>query len=499
MTEESGEHPDSAIARKAVSGAMWSTAAGLIARALSLVGTVLLVRFVSPADYGEVQAASILVQTASQVATLGVGAYIIAYPKAGRGVAFHATFIHVGLGILAMSLLWPLRDQLGPLFDAHQVGSFIPGLILSTILDRFSFMAERPVVRDLAFRRVSLSRTLGEIAYTTVSVYTAWKGAGAMSVVYGNMVRSAVRLLVLLLTSDWREWALPCRLQLATLKVLVPYGVVVAIESLGEFGARKWDNLVATRLFGVGVGGQYGLAYNLADLPSVQIGEQISDVLLASYAHVDPERRPAAVMRAASLMAVIMCPLSLGLGAVGPTIARAFFKPEWQLIGPFLMVLAGVLVSRPIGSVYSTYIMIVKGPKPLMYGELMVLTLLMALLVTVGRLGPLWICAMVGVAFAVRALFFMWYFQRMEGLRVTTALARLFPIFLACLPMFGAVLAVRHGLINLGVSRPVLSLLLEVAAGGLAYIAAVWMLARDVSEDFLNLVMNALRRRGLRS
>lgn len=495
MTTDDGEHPDSAIARKAVSGAMWSTAAGLIARALSLVGTVLLVRFLAPSEYGEVQAASVLVLTASQFATLGVGAYIISFPKSGRAVAFHATFIHVGLGVVAMGLVWVMRDQLGPLFEVPNVGRFIPGLILSAVLDRLSFMAERPVVRDLGFRRVSLSRTLGELTYTTVSVYAAWKGHGAMAVVYGNVARSIMRLISMMLTSDWREWAMPCRLDVKILKEIVPYGAVVSIESLAEFGARRWDNLVVTRLFGTGVAGQYVLAYNLADLPSIQIGEQIADVLLASYAHVDPEKRPAAVVRAASLMALVMCPLSIGLGAVGPTIAKAFFKPEWSLIGPFLMVLAMALVVRPIGAVYSTYLMIVKGPKPLMYGEILAVALMMALLLTVGRLDPLWICGMVGVAFTFRALFFMWYFQRTDGVKVTTGLARVFPMFLACIPMIAAVIGVRVGLPKVGIDRPVISLVLEIIAGGLAYTLSVLVLARDACEDFMGLVRKALKRR----
>jgi hypothetical protein len=40
------------------------------------------------------------------------------------------------------------------------------------------------------------------------------------------------------------------------------------------------------------------------------------------------------------------------------------------MIGPFLLVLPMVLVVRPIGAVYSSYLMIVRGPKPLMVTEI---------------------------------------------------------------------------------------------------------------------------------
>jgi PST family polysaccharide transporter len=119
----------------------------------------------------------------------------------------------------------------------------------------------------------------------------------------------------------------------------------------------------------------------------------------------------------------------------------------------------------------------------------------MVLLLTVGRMGPLWICAMVGVAFAFRALFFMWYFQRTDGVTISSGLVRLLPIFLACVPMVAAVVGTRMGLLQAGIDRPVVSLILEIIAGGVAYTGCVVLLARDASEDFLGLVRKALRRR----
>jgi O-antigen/teichoic acid export membrane protein len=192
---------------------------------------------------------------------------------------------------------------------------------------------------------------------------------------------------------------------------------------------------------------------------------------------------------------MVMAPLSIGLGAVGPTIARAFFRPEWSMIGTLLMVLAIGMVWRPLGSVFSTYLMIVKGPKVLMYIEIITVVLLVALIATVGRLGPLWVCAMVGVAFAARALMCMWEVQRHDQLPVTAVLRRCLPIFAACVPMFLAVMGVRAGLLRLGIDRAVVSLALEVLAGAVTYAGAVRLLAPTTSKDFRTLVRSALRRR----
>ena len=490
-----GTGATSSIAHKAVSGAMWGSAASLLARALSLVGTVLIVRFLTPAEYGAIQSAAVVVLTASQFATLGIGPYIVTFPRAGKVVTFHATVIHVATGALALGLVWALADRLGGPFDAPMLPRFVPGLALAVFLDRFTFMAERPVIRDLGFRTVTISRTAGDVTFTLVSVGLAWAGWGAMAIVHANIARALVRLGLMLATSDWRQWAQPAPIDRAVVRTLFSYGTLVSIESIAEFGSRRWDNLLFARLFGSGVAGNYVLAYNLADLPAIQIGEQISDVLLASYAHVDPQNRAASVLRAATLMTLIMAPLSIGLGAVGPTVARAFFPPEWTLLGPMLLLLPMMLLARPIGAVYSAYLMSIRGPRLPLQGEVVAVLGMLLLVLAFGRRDPLLAIAMVGAAFAARALVLMWFVQKTDGVSLLAGLRAFVPIGAACVPMVAAVTGVRQALLAAGIERPLLSLGLEIVAGGVVYVAAAWLLARRPARDLIKLVRGALARR----
>src|SRR5689334_21021356 len=124
MAEQEVGPAEPSLARKAVSGAIWTTATGLAARGLSLAATVIVTNYIVPAEYAEVCNASVLVLTANQFATLGVGAYIIAYPKSGRVIAFHATFIHAVLGVLALGLVYLFRDRFGPMFSVPHLARF---------------------------------------------------------------------------------------------------------------------------------------------------------------------------------------------------------------------------------------------------------------------------------------------------------------------------------------------------------------------------------------
>ena len=68
--------------------------------------------------------------------------------------------------------------------------------------------------------------------------------------------------------------------------------------------------------------GQYNLAYNLADVPAIQVGEQIALVLMPSMAELPPERRARALERSSALLSLIIFPLAVGLGLVAYPLDR---------------------------------------------------------------------------------------------------------------------------------------------------------------------------------
>src|SRR3954467_3957669 len=157
------------LARDTVRGAFWTVSAGMASRAIGLVGTLILTRFVTPDDYGEVMVAAVLVMSANQFSTLGLGQFLIAKPDAGRAAAFHATVFHVLLGAAALLSLLLVGSRLGPALEAPRLTAFLPGLVLSAFLDRVAFVPERILVRDVRFGTIGAARTAGDLAFSGLS------------------------------------------------------------------------------------------------------------------------------------------------------------------------------------------------------------------------------------------------------------------------------------------------------------------------------------------
>jgi PST family polysaccharide transporter len=408
-------------------------------------------------------------------------------------MAFHVTAFHLCLGLLALVGLLLAGPLLGPLLDAPGMARYLPGLALSIAFDRIAFVPERILVRDLRFGRLSATRTAGDLTHTIVSIGSAALGFGGASIVFGNIARSFVRLSVYVASVDRRDWLLPSPINRKQTRELFAFGVPMALGALCEFATRRWDNLLVSRFFGPGPTGMYNLAYNLADVPAIQVGEQIGDVLLPSFARMDVARRPDAFVRSMALLGLVVFPLAVGLGVVAPTLVSTIFDARWRALGPMLVLLSALSVARPVGWTVASYLQARQLPRRILWLEAFKLFLLVGSLVTLGRYSPLWACAAVGVAFGGHALASLCVIRQIDGIPLSRTLGSLLPALAACLVMSCAVLLVRALLSSWPPLHPALQLAIEVVTGGVAYVAAVLLVARRVSQELVDKLRVALR------
>jgi lipopolysaccharide exporter len=481
------------LVRDTVRGALWTVSTSIGSRVIGLAGTLILTRFVAPAEYGEVTVAAVVVMTANQISTIGFGQFLIARPDAPRSVAFHANVFHLGLGLFAAAIVLAFGAHLGRALDAPEMFRFLPGLVLSGVLDRIAYVPERVLVRDLRYRAVSAARTIGDLGYTVACVSLAAIGWGGTAIVTGNVVRSLLRTGSFVLSANVRDWCEPSRLSLETTRQLFAFGVPMSLASLCAFASRRWDNLLVSRFFGPGPTGMYNLAYNLADVPAIQVGEQIGDVLLPSFARLEGGRRAQALVRSMGMLALVVFPLAIGLGAVAPTLVATIFDARWRPIAPMLVLLSALSVTRPVGWMVESYLQAHERPRLILALEAFKVFALVLLIVTLGRSSPLWTCGAVGVAFAAHALATLLVVRWLDGLSVWRSLRALWPAVAASAPLVLGVVLTRTFLRASGISKPVECLSMEVLAGAVGYVAGALLVARSASREFVIRVVDAVR------
>jgi PST family polysaccharide transporter len=470
-----------------------------VARGIGLIGTLVITRYLAPDAVGDVQVAVVLVTTAHQFSLLGLGHYVASKPDGGREAAFHSTLITAATGLVAIGGAYLLRGWLCRHAGAPLAADYLPGLAVATALDRVTFVPARVLIRDMRFRTNGIVRTLGEITFPFVAVGLALHGWGGHALVAANVVRALVRGGATVVAVHPREWLWPCRLSWAKTREVLSFGLPNGVSTMAGFAARYWDNLLMAKLFGPGELGYYQLAYNLSELPSNQVGDHVGDVLLPAFARLPPERRGAALGRALRLLALVMFPLSIGLGAMGPTVVKAFLAPAWQPVGSRVAILSALSAVYPLGFAIHSYLNASNHPRWVMVLGILRTTVLLGSLALLGWVGgPLWACCGVGLGFGLYALLGILVASRLEGISPVPLLVGLRGPLLACVPMVVAVLAIRQLLHVAGVGVPLVFVGAELVAGAAAYAISAWLVAPAVSRElFMVLRTTLLNRKAL--
>ncbi len=486
------------LAKKAAAGFLWATAANLGSRVITIGSTFLLTRFLAPEVQGEVNVATVFVATLGWATSFGVGQYVAAHPKAGRAVVFHGALLVLGSGLLMIAACVLARAPVAAWLHTPGMARYVPGLAVSQFVDRFGSLPRGVLVRDLRFRTVGARVAIGELAFAFVSVGLAALGWGGDAIVGANLARAALGLGFLALVTDRRDYFEPAPFDPAKLREILRFGLPISISYVFHIGSMTWDNLFIAYRFGEGANGLYNNAYRLADLPATNVGEQVNDVLVPTFARVeDPAARARGLTRAAGLMALVVFPMAAGLGAVAHSLVASFYPPAYAGVAPFLAVLAPLSMARSIAVLLAGYLQVLGKTRVFVALDVLLVATLLGSMALLAPLGPVWAALGVGVGFSVNVLSLLWV-MRPEGVRPLHIAAAVARPLAACAPMAAAVFGLRHALAGAALP-PLARLLLEVAAGAIAYAGAAFVLAPAISRDFLDLALGVVRRRRARA
>ena len=488
-----------AVKMSAVRGASWTIAAGMSARLLTLISSVAITHYVTPAALGDIGAASIFVVTANSLTTLGTGPYLIATKERRREETFHITVLNLAgvVAVVAIPLL--VRVPLGNFFKAPDSAKYLPWLLGCFVVDRLAFIPERLLIRELSFRRVAAARSSGDVFYVIFTLAFAWLGWGPYSVIVGNIARSLSRTVVMTSAVNVSEWLTPTPLRKEAYRRILRFGLPVAGQGIIAGVAARWDNLVFSYLFGDAAMARYNVAYNLADLPADQIGEQIGEVLLPSFAKMTPDERDAAVVETTGLTSLIIFPISIGLGAIGQTLVQTILPPAWYETGGMLTILAAVSVTRPLSYQAGAYLLTIGSPRIPLIIDSIKLILLFSLMLTLARIGQLWACIAVGAAFGTALLILWSVVARKSNRRLWDFVAECLPALLASTVMAAGVLATRWAFARSGIHVRGVGLVFEILAGAIAYLGALPLVARKSSQKLIDLIKQAYHTRARRA
>lgn len=311
---------------------------------LQMVVLAVLARLLSPADFGVVGAALIVIGVSSIVSQLGLGPALVQRPQLEQRHIDTAFVSSILMGLLLGAVVWLVAPVAADFFRIPTVKPVLRALAVVFPLDGAETVAESLMKRELRFRWLANLDVLSYgVGYGAIGITAALLGLGVWALVLGQIAQSAIMTVALLLRQPPRSFV---RFERRAFRELMYFGGGFTLAKIANQLAQQGDYLVVGRFLGPAPLGYYGRAYNLMSAPAAGFGTILDAVLFPAMAKVQSsaQRLAAVYRRGAALIALVVLPASTALVFLAPEVIHVVLGPRWTaVIVPFQILAVGML------------------------------------------------------------------------------------------------------------------------------------------------------------
>ncbi|HYP19733.1 MAG TPA: lipopolysaccharide biosynthesis protein [Chloroflexia bacterium] len=492
----------SGLGRQAAQGAAWNYLAFVVSKGLVFASTLILAQILSPAEFGLVGMALLVITVLDILRDFGIGSAVIYYGREGPAAANMAFALSSGIGVFLFVANWLLAPLTAQFFytdspqDIAVVTSLIQVLGFSLLFASLGSTHDALLQKEINYRRRMVPEVGRTLLKGVLSVALAFAGLGVWSLVWGQVLGEACATVLLWVVAKWR----PARLfRRDLLRSMLGYSFQTMLAGgLGTMLADV-DYFIIGALLGPTALGIYTLAFRLPDLLIRNMAQAVATVAFAVAAKLQSDLAAMrdAYLRMQRYMLIILAPLGFGLFAVTPGLINTLFKPDWAPVIPVMQILCVYMVLGAINYWPGVIYKAVGRPDVLNYISAVKLGMLVPVLwwsaTNYGIEGVAWGQLAVRV---VGIVIDMVIVARFVQISVWDNLRVIWPPLLAACLMAAAVRLLyyavdpteRGGIPMLGLS---------VVVGSAVYVAAIWLLDRTALSGMLDLARSMLKRNRL--
>ena len=338
---------ESSLRGKFISGARWTLAVRAVDRGLGFLGTLLLARLLTPEDFGVVAMGTSILAVLLSITEFGFTQALIQREDTAREaydtawtlqIIAHALVAFVLIGLIPIALHW---------YGEPRVVTIMLVLAGAAFASSFRNVGLVLFERQMDFRPLFFTALGRKIASVAVAVGAALLFGNHWALLAGIVAGAIVDIVLSYRVSPFRP-----RLSLERTHELIGFSKWwLAAEFLALASRRGQDFFIGPRL-GAERLGQYSVAFELATLPTTEIGAAVSRALLPGYMKLkhNQEQLFAAFARVWAVVAIIVLPAAAGIYALAGPITLAVLGHKWAGIEALLGLLAFLGVLHAMGT-----------------------------------------------------------------------------------------------------------------------------------------------------
>jgi len=341
------------LQQQVLSGLKWTAFAKFGGQLITWAITIIVMRLLSPSDYGLMALASAIVALLTTIAEFGLGAALVQARELSRqdikqifGAAILLNMTVFAILLLSAPLIATFFEEvrLSPIIQAASL-QFV---IIAVVLVPDSRMRRQMQFKLLAIVDVSLGLTAG-----VITLLLALADFGVWSLVLGNLSGATLRAVLLLVLTPEHLWP---SFSLRGINRLLSFGGFTTLSRILWHFLSQADIFIAGKFLGKEALGFYSVSMYLASLPMQKMMIVFNQVAFPAVARIQDQKEIIAekLLKSLRLIAYFLFPVLWGLSAISPELVNLLLGEKWEAAIVPLQLVSLVVPVRMAANILST-------------------------------------------------------------------------------------------------------------------------------------------------
>ncbi|WP_025124797.1 lipopolysaccharide biosynthesis protein [Myroides odoratimimus] len=332
---------------QAIGGIIWTVVDTFILKGLSFIATLILARWLGPAEFGLVGMIAVFIAIGTSLTDSGLtNSLIRAREKDDRDYTT-VFWLNLGMSALVYSVLFISAPLIASFFKQPILIGLVRLYCLSFVISAFSAVQLARLTSDMAFKKIAKLNIPGTIIGVIVGLILGYKGYGAYSIVWMYLTTQLVQSIMLWGTSNWKPTFSYSKNKA---KYHYGFGYKLMLSGLINTIFQNIYNIVIGRLYNPITLGYFERSRTFNMYPVTVLTSVISKVTYPLLASIQEDKDKIGVVyrKILRLAFFIIAPLMLIMAAIAEPLFNLVLGKEWSNAIPFFQILCLGTMFYPI-------------------------------------------------------------------------------------------------------------------------------------------------------
>lgn len=343
------------LKNSAIKGVIWTGKTKLLGQAISWISTIIILRILSPDDYGLMGMATVFLSLVQHINEMGLGAAIVHEKELTQKDLSTIYWFNLTIGSGFYMLAYFVAPVIAGFFNNEKITLLIRVLGVNLILGALRAIPFNMLIKEMSFDKKSKAEMASNLVSGVAAMIFAYTGFGVWSLAFSFVIMNVMLTVLVNYYYPWRpNWDFhPQRI-----REFLRFGQKVLASRLLFYGYGKTDVLIIGKVLGERSVGLYSIAADLSGRVVDVLSEILSQVAFSFYAKLqgDSASLQRYFLKLSKLVAFIGFPVFVGLILVAPDIFSIILTEQWRPLAPLFQILSAVAIVKTLAIVIPPFL-----------------------------------------------------------------------------------------------------------------------------------------------